>query len=134
MSDLKPTFGRRSDFQPAPAQAAAAAATSRSVACAGADSGAAELRTACLARLDASQLADATSEQLQADIERLISEIADEKHIQINGREQRQLAGELVHDMVGLGPLEPLLDDELITDIMVNGPDKVFVERRGKLG
>jgi pilus assembly protein CpaF len=96
-------------------------------------SGAAELRIACLARLDPSQLADATPEQLQSDIERLISEIADEKHIQINGREQRQLAGELVHDMVGLGPLEPLLDDELITDIMVNGPDKVFVERRGKL-
>ena len=48
-------------------------------------------------------------------------------------REQRQLALELVDDMLGLGPLEPLLEDEAITDIMVNGPDKVFVERRGKV-
>ena len=35
--------------------------------------------------------------------------------------------------MLGLGPLEPLLQDDLITDIMVNGPERVFVERRGKL-
>ena len=40
---------------------------------------------------------------------------------------------ELVNDMLGLGPLEPLLEDDAITDIMVNGPDRVFVERRGKL-
>ena len=46
---------------------------------------------------------------------------------------RRALARELVNDMLGLGPLEPLLEDETITDIMVNGPDKVFVERRGKL-
>ena len=44
-----------------------------------------------------------------------------------------QLAADLVDDMVGLGPLEPLLEDETITDIMVNGPDRVFVEKRGKL-
>jgi pilus assembly protein CpaF len=132
MSDSKPTFGRRSGFHPAPVQAAAAPVMPEAPPVPP-PSGAAELRIACLARLDPAQLADATPEQLQGDIERLISEIADEKHIQINGREQRQLAGELVHDMVGLGPLEPLLDDELITDIMVNGPDKVFVERRGKL-
>ena len=56
------------------------------------------------------------------DVERLISEIATERRIQLNGREQRELAGELVQDMLGLGPLEPLLEDDSITDIMVNGP------------
>jgi len=35
--------------------------------------------------------------------------------------------------MLGLGPLEPLLEDESITDIMVNGPNRVFVERQGKV-
>jgi pilus assembly protein CpaF len=50
----------------------------------------------------------------------------------LNAREQRGLATELVHDIVGLGPLEPLLNDETISDIMVNGPDRIFVERRGK--
>ena len=39
----------------------------------------------------------------------------------------------LVDDMVGLGPLEPLLADETVTDIMVNGPHQVYVERKGKL-
>ena len=53
--------------------------------------------------------------------------------IHLNGREQRQLAAELVDDMLGLGPLEPLLDDDTITDIMVNGPERVFVEQRGKV-
>jgi pilus assembly protein CpaF len=50
----------------------------------------------------------------------------------LNAREQRGLATELVHDIIGLGPLEPLLADDTIADIMVNGPDRVFVERRGK--
>jgi pilus assembly protein CpaF len=132
MNDPRPTFGRRSGFQPAPVSAVASARVPEMTAVAP-PSGAVELRVACLARLDPSMLADVTPEQLQSDVERLIAEIADEKRIQINGREQRQLAGELVHDMVGLGPLEPLLDDDSVTDIMVNGPDKVFVERRGKL-
>ena len=39
----------------------------------------------------------------------------------------------LVDDMLGLGPLEPLLADETVTDIMVNGPNQVYVERKGKL-
>src|SRR3546814_13369065 len=39
----------------------------------------------------------------------------------------------MLDDMLGLGPLEPLLADELVTDIMVNGPKQVYIERRGKL-
>ena len=137
---IRPSFGRRTPGTPepgtpAPRTAPAAAAVSGKAPPAAPlpPSGAAALRVACLERLDPAAFADATSEQLEADVERLIAEIADEKRIQLNGREQRQLAAELVNDMVGLGPLEPLLDDDTITDIMVNGPDRVFVERRGKL-
>jgi pilus assembly protein CpaF len=96
-------------------------------------SGASALRVACLARLDPATIAETSPDRLHGDVERLIAEIADEKRIQLNGREQRQLAAELVDDIVGLGPLEPLLDDDSINDIMVNGPDRVFVEKRGKL-
>jgi pilus assembly protein CpaF len=92
-----------------------------------------ELRAICLSSLDPTIAASTSPERLQIEVERLLAEIADGKHIQLNGREQRQLAGELVDDMLGLGPLEPLLDDDTITDIMVNGPDRVFVEQRGKL-
>jgi pilus assembly protein CpaF len=95
--------------------------------------GAAALRVACLARIDPTSIAGLSPERLLEDVERLLSGIADEKRIQLNGREQRQLASELVDDIIGLGPLEPLLDDDSVTDIMVNGPDRVFVERKGKL-
>ncbi len=71
-------------------------------------------------------------DRLLPEVERLVAEIAHEKRIQLNGREQRELAGDLVNDMVGLGPLESLLDDDSINDIMVNGPNKIFVERHGK--
>lgn len=91
-----------------------------------------EIRSLCLSRLEPSAVAGMSSERLFGDMERLISEIATQNRIQLNAREQRGLATELVHDIVGLGPLEPLLSDDTISDIMVNGPDRVFVERRGK--
>jgi pilus assembly protein CpaF len=72
-------------------------------------------------------------ERLLIEVERLIADLATENRVQLNGREQRQLASELVDDMLGLGPLEPLLLDETINDIMVNGPEHTFVERSGKL-
>jgi pilus assembly protein CpaF len=93
----------------------------------------ADLRAICLARLEPTAVASMPHDLLTADMERLISEIATERRVQLNGREQRVLAGELVHDITGLGPLEPLLEDDTINDIMVNGPDRTFVERRGKV-
>ena len=91
------------------------------------------VRALCLRRFDPAAAAGLPVEQLAPEMERLISEIATEHRIQLNGREQRELAGELVNDMVGLGPLEPLLEDDSIDDIMVNGPAKVFIERGGKV-
>ena len=92
-----------------------------------------ELRNVCLARLEPAAVAAMPADRLIIDVERLISELATERRIQLNAREQRALAGELVDDILGLGPLEPLLEDESISDIMVNGPDKTFVERGGKV-
>jgi len=92
-----------------------------------------ELRNLCLARMDATAVASLTPERLLVEVERLISDLATEKRTQLNAREQRALATELVDDMLGLGPLEPLLLDDTINDIMVNGPDHTFVERNGKL-
>ncbi|MGC8477993.1 MAG: CpaF family protein, partial [Acetobacteraceae bacterium] len=92
----------------------------------------AELRTLCLARLDPTVVSNMPAEQLRTDIERLISELASLNRFQINAREQRGLATELVHDILGLGPLETLLADDAVTDIMVNGPQRTFIERAGK--
>ena len=93
----------------------------------------AELRQLCLTRLDPTSVAGMAPDRLAVEVERLLADIATDKRIQLNGREQRQLAGELVNDMLGLGPLQPLLEDEEVADIMVNGPDRVFVEKAGRV-
>ena len=56
-----------------------------------------------------------------------------EEKIQLNEIEEGALATELTDDMIGLGPLEPLLQDDEITDILVNGPYDIYAERHGKL-
>ena len=70
---------------------------------------------------------------LRAQLEELVNELANRERIEISGREQARIAEELAHDMVGYGPLEVLLNDDSINDIMVNGPDRTFVEVRGKV-
>ena len=133
------TFGRRrveqdNELAVVPAAPAAAAGAEPAVpARTGQPTFMAELRALCLAQIDAGTVANMTPDRLNVEVERTLAQIASERRFQLNGREQRELAAELVHDMLGLGPLEPLLEDETITDIMVNGPDRVFVERRGKM-
>ncbi len=92
-----------------------------------------ELRTLCLSRMDPVAVASTPPDRLALEVERLIADIATERRVQMNGREQRGMAADLVHDMLGLGPLETLLEDDLINDIMVNGPHRIFIERRGKV-
>ena len=92
-----------------------------------------ELRAECMVRLDPAAVGGMPPNELAVEIEALIGEIATERRVQLNAREQHDLAGELVNDMLGLGPLEKLLADETISDIMVNGPDRIFAERRGKV-
>src|ERR1700743_2052584 len=77
-----------------------------------------DIRTLCLSRLEPAAVAGMPQERLSSDLERLISEIATQNRIQLNAREQRGLATELVHDIVGLGPLEPLLADDTTTGTM----------------
>ena len=72
-------------------------------------------------------------DELRRQIIDVIGEIVMEQKLAINQAEQQVLAAQIVDDMIGLGPLEPLLKDEAITDIMVNGPEQIYVERKGKL-
>lgn len=74
-----------------------------------------------------------TPEQLRHEVERFIVDFSAEKKLQINAREQRSLADSLVDDMIGLGPIEELIHDDSTTDILINGPSDVYVERMGKL-
>jgi pilus assembly protein CpaF len=69
----------------------------------------------------------------EAQLTAWVKELLAETKIQLNFIEQRELVEALIADMLGLGPLEPLLEDETISEIMVNGPNLIFVERHGKI-
>lgn len=120
-------FGRRRASEAAPAPIAAPSTSSAP------PQAIAELRGLCMARLDPGAVAALRPERLSVEVKRLISDIATEQRIQLNLREEQELADELVNDMLGLGPLEALLQDDSISDIMINGPGKVFIERAGKV-
>ena len=86
-----------------------------------------------LERIDTSAAASLTREELSGQIGEIIGELLAEAKLQLNRQERELLLEKLLDDMLGLGPLEPLLGDESVTDIMVNGPKQIYVERKGKL-
>lgn len=83
--------------------------------------------------IDPSLAATVTIEEFRHDIERIIHDIANDEKLELSGQEQRRLADDIANDMIGYGPLRPLLMDESINDIMVNSPSNTYVERGGKL-
>jgi pilus assembly protein CpaF len=92
-----------------------------------------QIRDELMRRIDPAAAAKVSRRSLQAQIAILVSEIATEHKVQLNELEEAGLAAELTDDMIGLGPLEPLLQDDTVTDILVNGASDVYVERQGKL-
>jgi pilus assembly protein CpaF len=91
------------------------------------------IRTVLLSRIDPTVAGRIPRPALRLEIAKLVSEIATEDRVQLNKLEEMALAADLSDDMVGLGPLEPLLEDDDITDILANGPFDIYVERDGKL-
>jgi pilus assembly protein CpaF len=83
--------------------------------------------------IDASAAAELSRVELAEQIGEIVGELLVAEKINLNLKEQRDLVTMLLNDMLGLGPLEPLLADESVTDIMVNGPKQVYVEKKGKL-
>jgi len=86
-----------------------------------------------LDRIDLERLKRLTSEQFKHELALLVQRIIEEERIVLNQQERHQLVLDIQHEMLGFGPLEPLLSDPTISDILVNTFDKVYVERRGRL-
>jgi pilus assembly protein CpaF len=86
-----------------------------------------------LERVDPEAAATLSKDELAEEFRPIISEVLTELKINLNRREQFALEKVLVDELLGLGPLEELLADPAISDIMVNGPDQTYVERKGKL-
>ena len=84
-------------------------------------------------RLDFTRVKDLANDALRRDIRRVIEHLCDTENPLLNRMEREKLIEEILDETLGFGPLEPLLKDPTISDILVNGPKKVYVERRGKL-
>lgn len=92
-----------------------------------------ELHRRLLDLINLSALEKMSRAQIETEIGELVHEqLAQQKHA-LNNEERKQLVSDILDELLGLGPLEPLLEDNGITDILVNGPEVVFVERKGVL-
>ncbi|WP_416907601.1 MAG: CpaF family protein [Polymorphobacter sp.] len=84
-------------------------------------------------RINLSALETMTREQVGRDIGEIVQEMLKELNHALNLTERRQLVEDILDELLGLGPLEPLLKDPTISDIMVNSASVVFIERSGKI-
>ena len=97
------------------------------------DAAKAHIQPLVLEHMDVAAAADMPRAVFEAQLSGWVKDLLTESKIQLNFIEQRELVESLIADMLGLGRLEPLIEDETVTDIMVNGAKQVYVERRGKL-
>jgi pilus assembly protein CpaF len=92
-----------------------------------------KLRALVFAGINVSAAVTRSREQVRSDLIRLVAEIVARERLLVTTPEQMRAVEELLNDMFGVGPIEPLLADDSVTDILVNGPDQVYVERHGRL-
>ncbi|HFB54924.1 MAG TPA: CpaF family protein, partial [Hellea balneolensis] len=83
--------------------------------------------------LDLSILDSMDDQDMRAQIETRVGEIVKDERMKLNRSEVQALSGSIVNEMVGLGPLEPLLADDSISDILINTHEQVYIERGGEL-
>jgi pilus assembly protein CpaF len=119
---------------PAPVLAAAPAPARRSE---GGGDPYAELKTkihhACIAQIGPELFRADQTEDISERVLRTVTEQLALDRTPLTREERRRIVKEITDDILGYGPLEPLLQDDTVTEVMVNGPDRVYVERYGKL-
>jgi len=84
-------------------------------------------------RMDLTKLAVLSQEQVHAEVSRLAESVLAQEAMPLSTAERDRLVNEVQHELFGLGPLEPLLADPTISDILVNTHGTIYIERRGKL-
>lgn len=83
--------------------------------------------------VDMNAIGKLTQEAVTDQLTKLIEQLLQQESVPLNQRERAQITQDVLHEVQGLGPLEPLLADATINDILVNGHERIFVERFGKL-
>ena len=91
------------------------------------------LHARLIEEIDLSKLGELDEGEMRRQVRRLVGDFARDGRLALNTAELDQMGEEVFDEMVGLGPIEPLLKDESINDILINGPFQVYVERRGEL-
>jgi pilus assembly protein CpaF len=91
------------------------------------------LHRALINRMDLSKLGALTPEQVHAEVSRLAEIVLAQEAMPLSATERERLVKDIQHELFGLGPLEPLLADPTISDILVNSHNTIYVERRGKI-
>ena len=84
-------------------------------------------------RMDLTKLSSLTPEQVHAEVSRLAEIVLAQEAMPLSASERERLVNDVQHELFGLGPLEPLLKDPTISDILVNSHDTIYIERRGKI-
>ncbi|MCR9295790.1 MAG: CpaF family protein, partial [bacterium] len=84
-------------------------------------------------KLDLSRVGEMQGDQLRKEIRLVVEHLCDAENTLLNRNERDRIIEEVLDETFGLGPLELLLKDSSISDIMINGPKHIFVERRGRL-
>ncbi|ARU00016.1 CpaF family protein [Yoonia vestfoldensis] len=92
-----------------------------------------ELHKSLLENLNLAALETATEQELRTEINAIANETLEEMGVVLSREERQTLSQDLFFEVTGLGPLETLLKDDSVNDILVNGPQQIFVERNGKL-
>ena len=93
----------------------------------------AEIHRTLISKLDLEKLSRVNSDQARQAVSGIVKEIIAEQRVPLNYDEQEKIQADLLDEVFGLGPLEPLLRDPKISDILINGKDHVFVEKGGLL-
>jgi len=91
------------------------------------------LHRALINRMDLSKLSALTPEQVHAEVSRMAESVLAQEAMPLSSSEKDRLINDVQHELFGLGPLEPLLKDPTISDILVNSHRRIYIERRGKL-
>ena len=84
-------------------------------------------------RMDLTKLSSLTPDQVHGEVSRLAEAVLAQEAMPLSAAERERLVNDVQHELFGLGPLEPLLKDPTISDILVNKHDTIYIERRGKI-
>jgi hypothetical protein len=92
-----------------------------------------EIHRKLIGVINLEQVANIPKDRIRAEIGRVVERLLDEERLPMTTAEQNRIVEEVLDEVLGLGPLEPLLKEPTISDILVNGYNKIYVERQGKL-